>query len=80
MEQAAGTLVSMDAGASFAIEPENVRIDICGMTAICSCVERTPGGGRLEAINVYKREGGSWKMTLHQAGPVIGISVPDSSG
>jgi len=57
--------------AVFAIEPERVRIEICGSTAICSCVERTPNGGQLEAINVYKRENGSWKMTLHQAGPVM---------
>lgn len=61
---AAGTQV-------FTIEPERVRIEICGTTAICSCVEKTPNGGQLEAINVYKREGGSWKMTLHQAAPVV---------
>lgn len=55
----------------FSIDPERVRIDICGSTAICSCVERTQNGGQLEAINIYKRENGSWKMTLHQAGPVV---------
>ena len=55
----------------FTIEPERVRIEICGTTAICSCVEKTPNDGRLEATNVYKRENGSWKMTLHQAGPVV---------
>lgn len=55
----------------FDIEPERVQIEICGSTAICSCVERTQNGGQLEAINVYKRENGSWKMTLHQAGPVM---------
>lgn len=55
----------------FKIEPDRVHIEICGMTAICSCVEKTEGGGKLEALNIYKREGGSWRMTLHMAGPVL---------
>jgi ketosteroid isomerase-like protein len=55
----------------FAIEPERVQIEICGATAICSCVEKTEGGGELEALNIYKREDGSWRMTLHMAGPVV---------
>jgi ketosteroid isomerase-like protein len=55
----------------FNIEPDRVQIEICGLTAICSCVEKTEGGGELEALNIYKREGGNWRMTLHMAGPVI---------
>ena len=60
-----------DSEAKFEIEPSRTQIDICGLTAICSCVEKTQGGGELEVINIYKRENGSWKMTLHHAGPVV---------
>jgi ketosteroid isomerase-like protein len=56
---------------SFSINPLRTQIDICGQTAICSCVEETPGGGKLEALNVYHREDGSWRMTLHMASPII---------
>jgi ketosteroid isomerase-like protein len=56
---------------SFIINPLRTHIDICGQTAICSCVEETPGGGKLEALNVYHREGGIWRMTLHMASPII---------
>jgi ketosteroid isomerase-like protein len=55
---------------SFTITPLRTHIDICGQTAICSCVEETPGGGNLEALNVYHREGGTWCMTLHMASPI----------
>ena len=58
-------------GGQFDIEPERSQIEICGLTAICSCVEKTQGGGQLEALNIYKREGGTWRMTLHMAGPVV---------
>lgn len=54
----------------FTINPMRTHIDICGQTAICTCVEETPGGGKLEALNVYHREGGSWHMTLHMASPI----------
>jgi ketosteroid isomerase-like protein len=56
---------------SFAINPLRTHIDICGETAICSCVEETPGGGKLEALNVYHRESGTWRMTLHMASPIV---------
>jgi ketosteroid isomerase-like protein len=62
---------SASSSSFFTIEPERVQIEICGLIAICSCVERTQGGGQLEALNIYKREDGRWKMTLHQAGPVM---------
>ena len=66
-----GSSSSDKGGKKFPIEPSRAQIDICGLTAICSCVEKTQGGGELEALNIYKREGGSWKMTLHMAGPVV---------
>ena len=56
---------------SFAVTPLRTVIDICGQTAICSCVEETPNGGQLEALNVYHREDGSWRMTLHMASPIL---------
>ena len=58
----------------FTIGPERTQVEIHGLVAICHCVEVTGGGvagGTLEAVNIYKREGGSWKMTLHMAGPVF---------
>lgn len=65
-------------GPPFPIEPKRVSIDICGMTALCSCIEETSNGGKLEALNVYRREGGSWKMTLHMASPIV-MRVASSS-
>lgn len=58
---------------SFQIEPARVQMEICGSTAIVSCVEMagTGDGPPLEALNIYKREGGDWRMTMHMAAPVI---------
>ncbi|KAI2497887.1 hypothetical protein MHU86_16625 [Fragilaria crotonensis] len=56
---------------AFTIQPTRTHIDISGQTALCSCIEETPGGGQLECLNVYRREGGSWKMILHMASPII---------
>jgi ketosteroid isomerase-like protein len=58
-------------GDAFEIEPAKVKIEICGKTAMCSCIEQTPNGGKLEALNVYRREDGHWCMTLHMASPII---------
>jgi SnoaL-like domain len=55
---------------NFVIQPNRTKINISGLTALCSCVEVTPGGGRLECLNVYRREEGSWKMILHMASPI----------
>mmetsp|Transcript_30103 Transcript_30103/g.45891 ORF Transcript_30103/g.45891 Transcript_30103/m.45891 type:complete len:218 (+) Transcript_30103:34-687(+) len=55
----------------FTIQPSRTRINICGQTALCSCVEETPDGGKLECLNVYRRERGTWKMILHMASPII---------
>lgn len=55
---------------SFKISPSRVKVDICGKTAIVSCVEQT-NAGMLEALNIYRREGGSWKMVNHIASPIF---------
>jgi len=55
---------------AFQLNPSRVKVDICGRTAICTCVEET-NGGRLEALNIYRREGGTWKMINHMASPVM---------
>jgi len=52
------------------IRPSRVKVDICGRTAICTCVEET-NGGRLEAMNIYRREEGTWKMVNHMASPIM---------
>lgn len=56
---------------AFEIEPSRQQIEICRRTAVCSCIEETPSGGRLEALNIYRRDGGNWRMTLHMASPVV---------
>ena len=66
-------------GEPFAIQPARVKIDIHGQTALCSCMEETPNGGQLEALNVYRREGGNWRMTLHMASPIV-MRMTDSTG
>jgi ketosteroid isomerase-like protein len=58
-------------GEGFTIQPSRTRIDITGQTALCSCIEETPGGGMLECLNVYRREDGIWKMILHMASPIV---------
>lgn len=61
---------------AFDIVPTDTTIDICGSTAICRCVEHV-GETSLEAINIYKREAGAWKMTLHMASPIaLGMPPP----
>jgi hypothetical protein len=61
----------------FNIEPTRSRVEVHGLIALCSCIEKTEGGGTLEALNIYKREEGGWKMTLHMAGP---IAMPMQGG
>lgn len=58
-------------GGSINIQPERVQIEIHGLVAICSCVEKSGGDGGLEALNIYKREKNRWCMTCHMAGPVV---------
>ena len=52
------------------ITPLRVKVTICGSTAISTCLEQTQHGRQLEAINIYRREDGSWKMLNHMASPV----------
>jgi hypothetical protein len=66
-------------GEPLAIQPNRVKIDISGQTALCSCIEETPNGGQLEALNVYRREGGKWRMTLHMACPIV-MRITSSTG
>ena len=62
--------VGDDDNNEFNIEPSRVTIDICGQTAICKCVEKV-NGGKLEALNLYRREDGKWRMTMHMASPTV---------
>jgi hypothetical protein len=57
---------------SFHVEPNpGAHIEICGNTAICTCVEQMNGGGELEVVNIFKREHGNWRITLHMASPIV---------
>ncbi|CAJ1932635.1 unnamed protein product [Cylindrotheca closterium] len=58
-------------GPQMDMEPTDSVVDICGGTAICRCVEQIDTSSRLEALNIYKREEGEWKMTFHMASPVL---------
>lgn len=58
-------------GEPFSIEPSRVHVQVSGRTAVVSCIEETPNGGNLEALNIYRREESSWRMTLHMASPII---------
>lgn len=62
-------------GEPFDVDPDRVTIEICGKTALCSCLENTPNGGKLEALNVYRREHGRWRMTLHLASPIFATMI-----
>lgn len=42
---------------------------VLGDVAFVTCHEVT-GDGRLAATNVFVREGGAWRMVLHQATPI----------
>ena len=64
----------------FEIEPAKTQINISGLTAICSCIEKTKGGGELEALNIYQRENGCWKMILHHASPIMMRSTSGGGG
>ena len=56
---------------AFTITPVNTKVQICGATAIVSCQEEIEGGtSKVEALNIYQREGRSWRMSLHMASPI----------
>ena len=69
----------------FSIQPARTKLEVSGPTAICRCLEQvgvesgtmdsssSEGAATasfLEAINVYQRENGQWKISLHMATPV----------
>jgi ketosteroid isomerase-like protein len=54
----------------------DVRMHVDGDTAVVTCTENVLAGaeltaGKVLATNVFRREGGSWRMTLHHASPVL---------
>ena len=60
----------------FDIRPAKTQINVSGQIALCRCIEETNEGGKLECLNIYRREEGSWKMILHMASPIIMPSLP----
>jgi ketosteroid isomerase-like protein len=71
---AAGDGEESSSVSSFQIEPIDTQLDICGTTAVVRCIEQIGVGSsksRLEAINIYRREQGKWKMTFHMAAPIV---------
>ena len=51
---------------------------VCGDVAYVLCYERV-GGGFLVATNIFAREGSTWRMVHHQAGPTSITELPDES-
>ena len=47
------------------------HIDICGNTATCTCVQQMNGGGEMEVVNIFKREHGNWRITLHMSSLIV---------
>jgi len=64
-------------GPQMDVEPTETLVDICGGTAICKCLEQIDTSSKLEALNIYKREEGEWKMTFHMASPVLLAQIDD---
>ncbi len=54
------------------IEPRNETVMISGEEARVICVEFV-GGAALAATNLFKRIGGTWRMTHHQASPIAAL-------
>lgn len=52
------------------IVASDASVHVMGESAFVVCTE-TVDGSELCATNVFIREGGSWKMVHHQAGPVV---------
>jgi ketosteroid isomerase-like protein len=47
----------------------HVQVRVLGEVAVVTCHEVVQGG-RLAATNLFAREGGAWRMVLHQATPI----------
>ena len=65
---------SDDNQGQFSITAQETHVNLCGGTiALVTCREVVAGaeGPPLEAMNVYRREDGAWKMIVHMASPVI---------
>lgn len=58
-------------GPQMDMEPKDIVVDICGGTAICTCLEQIDSASTLEALRIYKREEGEWKITFHMASPIL---------
>ena len=54
------------------IMPKQVRVRVHSPTARVLCLEELRGGGgRCVAVNLFEQVGDRWRMTLHQAGPLM---------
>lgn len=62
--------IIFEAAPAFEISPSDTNIDVCGSTAICTCIETVGTSAKLEAVNIYKREEGAWKITMHIASAI----------
>ena len=60
------------------IEPRNETVMAAGEEARVFCVEFV-GGSALAATNLFKRVGGAWRMTHHQASPIAALVEEVSS-
>jgi ketosteroid isomerase-like protein len=54
------------------IEPRNASVMVSGDEARVFCVEFV-GGAALAATNMFRRAGGTWRMTHHQASPIAAL-------
>jgi hypothetical protein len=54
------------------IEPRNATVLITGEEARVLCVEFVSGAA-LAATNMFRRIGGAWRMTHHQASPIAAL-------
>lgn len=54
------------------IEPRNETVLTAGEEARLLCVEFV-GGAALAATNLFRRIGGAWRMTHHQASPIAAL-------
>lgn len=51
--------------------PRNERVIIQGDTAIVVCIEEVTAPRFLSATNIFVREGSTWCMVHHHAGPAV---------
>jgi ketosteroid isomerase-like protein len=54
------------------IEPRNTTVIVAGDEARVLCVEFVSGAA-LAATNLFRRVGGAWRMTHHQASPIAAL-------